>query len=227
MERKICISLYVLVASILLSALAVAWAIRSQPVPEADPAAEAAERCRLEKVAEISTMVLNREVVPAEYSRYLDEELAEAVKEYNTESSYLREFYVQYAEKNIRGLAQYYQDSGMELPLFCTDERVLMQAAHHIASCALYREPYCHYGQDPAAQRIAMKESGGSGGLWLDAPHWGHNLMMAGADREEVRRVERYLDQVDALLDALDAECGYVPPEAEEEYAQGFAEGAA
>lgn len=212
MERKICVSLYVLAASILLSALALAWAVRSRPA-EAETAAEAAERCRLEKVAEISTMVLNREIVPAEYSRYLDEETAKAVEAYNGESSYLREFFVQYAEKNIRNLAQYYQDSGMELPLFCTDERVLMQAAHHIASCALYREPYCHYGQDPAAQRIVMKESGSSGGLWLGRIHWEHNLMMAGADKEAVRRVERYLDQVDALLDALDAECGYAPPE--------------
>lgn len=206
MNKGIVTALYALAASILLSALALAWAVRSGPEARADPA----EEYRRGKVAEVSSMVLNREIVPGDYFRYLDEELAEAVEEYNSETCSMRSYYMEYAEKNILGLLEFYQECGEEIPSFADSQERIWQAADHISDCALHREPYWLYYQDPVVWRILKKEGGGSGSLWLNKPAWAHNV-----GTERAAKAEAYFAQVEELLDRLDAACGHAREEPE------------
>ena len=89
-------ALYALAVSILVSALALCWAVKTaSPASPASPAAP--EDPRAEIRAQIRDMVLAREVIPADYLRYLDEDLAAQAEEYNAETANLKSQYTVYA----------------------------------------------------------------------------------------------------------------------------------
>ena len=67
-------------------------------LPHPAQSADAAESYRLEKLNQITDMVLERQVVPADYLRYVDEELAQAVEEYNSATQLLKMNYSTWAE---------------------------------------------------------------------------------------------------------------------------------
>jgi len=188
-------ALYVLAASILGSALALCWAVKT-----AAPAAAAVpEDPRAEIRAQIRDMVLAREVIPADYLRYLDEDLAAQAEEYNAETASLKSQYTVYAKEQIHSLFQYYRENEPERLNYFASEELICEAAAHMARCALYRNAQSLFYEDPAMAYALSGEEGGSGALWAAAIHQGFQV---GGNLAAT--VETYLDQVDAFIDALD-----------------------
>lgn len=188
-------ALYVLAASILGSALALCWAVKT-----AAPAAAAVpEDPRAEIRAQIRDMVLAREVIPADYLRYLDEDLAAQAEEYNAETANLKSQYTVYAKEQIHSLLQYYRENEPERLNYFASEELICEAAAHMARCALYRNAQSLFYEDPAMAYALSGEEGGSGALWAAAIHQGFQV---GGNLAAT--VETYLDQVDAFIDALD-----------------------
>lgn len=182
-------ALYVLAASILVSALALCWTVKTA----------APEDRQAEVRAQIRDMVLAREVIPADYLRCLDQNLAAQAEEYNQETAYLKSEYTVYAKEQIHGMFEYYRDNEPERLNYFASEELICEAAAHLARCALYRNPQQLYYEDPAMAYALSGEEGGSGALWAEAVHQnfyvGENL---------VKDAEAYLDQVDEFMDALD-----------------------
>ena len=188
-------ALYVLAASILGSALALCWAVKT-----AAPAAAAVpEDPRAEIRAQIRDMVLAREVIPADYLRYLDEDLAAQAEEYNAETANLKSQYTVYAKEQIHSLFQYYRENEPERLNYFASEELICEAAAHMARCALYRNAQSLFYEDPAMAYALSGEEGVSHGVWAAAIHQGFQV---GGNLAAT--VETYLDQVDAFIDALD-----------------------
>lgn len=188
-------ALYVLAASILGSALALCWAVKT-----AAPAAAAVpEDPRAEIRAQIRDMVLAREVIPADYLRFLDQDLAAQAEEYNAETANLKSQYTVYAKEQIHSLFQYYRENEPERLNYFASEELICEAAAHMARCALYRNAQSLFYEDPAMAYALSGEEGGSGALWAAAIHQGFQV---GGNLAAT--VETYLDQVDAFIDALD-----------------------
>lgn len=188
-------ALYALAAAILVSALALCWAVKT-----ASPAAPAAsEDPRAEIRAQIRDMVLAREVIPADYLRLLDQDLAAQAEEYNAETANLKSQYTVYAKEQIHSVFEYYRTEEPERLNYFASEELICEAAAHMARCALYRNAQQLFYEDPAMAYALSGEEGGSGALWAKAIHQG---FQAGGNL--VAEVEAYLDQVDAFVDALD-----------------------
>ncbi len=184
-------ALYVLAASILVSALALCWAVKT-----AAPAVP--EDWQAEVCARVRDMVLAREVIPADYLRCLDQDLAARAEEYNSETANLKSQYTVYAKEHIHGMFEYYRTEEPERLNYFASEELVCEAAAHLARCALYRNPQQLYYEDPAMAYALSGEAGGSGTLWANAVHQG---FQAGGNL--VMEVEAYLDQVDEFMDAL------------------------
>ena len=188
-------ALYALAASILVSALALCWAVKT--ASPADPQAEIRTQVR--------DMVLAREVIPADYLRLLDQDLAALADEYNAQTANLKDQYTVYAKEQIHSLFQYYRENEPEQLNYFASEELICEAAAHLARCALYRNPQQLFYDDPAMAYALSGEGGGSGALWAVAVHQGFQ-----AGENLVKTAEAYLDQVDAFVDALN---GTAPPE--------------
>lgn len=182
-------ALYVLAASILASALALCWAVKTA----------APEDRQAEALAQIRDMVLAREAIPADYLRYLDQDLAARAEEYNQETANLKSRYTVYAKEQMQGMFEYYRTNEPERLNYFASEELICEAAAHLARCALYRNPQELYYEDPAMAYALSGEEGGSGSLWAAGVH---QSFYAGENL--VTGVENYLDQVDAFVDALD-----------------------
>ena len=182
-------ALYALSASILIVALALCWAVKT--AAPADPQAEIRTQVR--------DMVLAREVIPADYLRFLDQDLAAQAEEYNAETASLKSQYTVYAKEQIHSMFQYYRENEPERLNYFASEELICEAAAHLARCALYRNAQQLFYEDPAMAYALSGEEGGSGELWAAALHQG---FQAGGNL--VMEVEAYLDQVDAFVDALD-----------------------
>lgn len=182
-------ALYVLAASILMSALALCWAVKTA----------APEDRQTEVRAQIRDMVLAREAIPADYLRYLDQDLAARAEEYNQETANLKSQYTVYAKEQIQGMFEYYRTEEPERLNYFASEELICEAAAHLARCALYRNPQQLYYEDPAMAYALSGEEGGSGSLWAAAVHQG---FQTGGNL--ATEVEAYLDQVDEFMDALD-----------------------
>lgn len=185
-------ALYVLAASILASALALCWAVKTA-------APSAPEDRQAEARAQIRDMVLAREAIPADYLRCLDQDLAALAEEYNAGTANLKSRYTVYAKEQIHSMFEYYRTEEPERLNYFASEELVCEAAAHLARCALYRNPQQLYYEDPAMAYALSGEEGGSGALWADAVHQGFQ-----AGENLVKDVETYLDQVDEFMDALD-----------------------
>lgn len=185
-------ALYALAAAILVSALALCWAVKT-----ASPAAP--EDPRAEIRAQVRDMVLARKVIPADYLRLLDQDLAAQAEEYNAETANLKSQYTVYAKEQIHSVFEYYRTEEPERLNYFASEELICEAAAHMARCALYRNALQLFYEDPAMAYALSGEEGGSGALWAKAIHQG---FQAGGNL--VAEVEAYLDQVDAFADALD-----------------------
>lgn len=188
-------ALYALAAAILVSALSLCWAVKTA----APAAASVPEDPRAEIRAQVRDMVLAREVIPADYLRLLDQDLAAQAEEYNAETANLKSQYTVYAKEQIHSVFEYYRTEEPERLNYFASEELICEAAAHMARCALYRNALQLFYEDPAMAYALSGEEGGSGALWAKAVHQG---FQAGGNL--VAEVEAYLDQVDAFVDALD-----------------------
>ena len=188
-------ALYALAAAILVSALSLCWAVKTA----APAAASVPEDPRAEIRAQVRDMVLAREVIPADYLRLLDQDLAAQAEEYNAETANLKSQYTVYAKEQIHSVFEYYRTEEPERLNYFASEELICEAAAHMARCALYRNALQLFYEDPAMAYALSGEEGGSGELWAAALHQG---FQAGGNL--VMEVEAYLDQVDAFVDALD-----------------------
>ena len=188
-------ALYALAAAILVSALSLCWAVKTA----APAAASVPEDPRAEIRAQVRDMVLAREVIPADYLRLLDQDLAAQAEEYNAETANLKSQYTVYAKEQIHSVFEYYRTEEPERLNYFASEELICEAAAHMARCALYRNALQLFYEDPAMAYALSGEEGGSGELWAAALHQGFQ-----AGENLVKTAEAYLDQVDAFVDALD-----------------------
>lgn len=161
----------------------------------------------LEKLNEVNDMILERKVVPEDYFRYLGEELAQAVEEYNTATAVLRSSYLGKMEGYAKIMA--YSYGGAEVPddsvpassIYLLEERPdhFYEFIDRAATLALYRNVGDLMQSDPVTAYPASAESGGSYGLW--ATDLLHDASVGAGLSQQT---EEYLDQVDALLEKLD-----------------------
>lgn len=219
MKKRNNIPIYVLSASILLSALIIAAAFSGrtaevkntikEPVSETyaaslnwnaglpSAAIDADRPCEA-----VRNMVLARVVIPEDYFRYLSEDLTGLVTEYNIQTESLKDQYTDYARAHILGIFENDRAADPDRPSLLDSEALICEATAHAAHCALYRNASQLFFEDPAAAWIVAGEGGGSGGMWYTGIHT--PLMTSEFISTSV---DDYFTLVDALLDKLDAAC--------------------
>ena len=183
--------------------LAQAQSAQAQPQPTGTaPSAEA--QLLSERLAQITGLVQDRQIVPQDYLRGLDEDLASAVTDYNTATQALSLIYTQQAIHVLDGVFFEFADTentdssyGPELYqrsdfYYECVGRFAHYALFQNAADLFYADPYLCY---PLAQ-----EAGGSYGLWASLIHEDFS-----EDGERGKMTQDYFDQVDALLSRLDA----------------------
>lgn len=158
--------------------------------PAPSQSLNAADTYRLEKLNEISDMVLSREIVPQDYFRYLDEALVAAVESYNEETYRLREQHTVYAARVAN--AMFYENK--ESPGDYDQPQLYYEWIARISHYALYENVRELCGGDPYLSYPLGKEAGGSYGMWA-----------ADLESGVKKNQQAYFAQVDALLGVLDA----------------------
>lgn len=168
------------------------------PVFAAEAAApiDAAQAYRLEKLNEVNDMVLRREVVPDDYLRYLPEDLAELVGQYNTDTTVMKNNYGHYAIGVVTALLyEHNEDPGDYLR-----GELFYSMVDRISTLALHRnaDALCH--ADPVLSYTLTKESGGSYGLWAYRIHEADRVGESLA-----QQAEDYFTMLDGLFERFDA----------------------
>ena len=151
---------------------------------------------RREKVCRVADIVLEREIVPSDYFRYLDEETTAQVEAYNEATVSLRDYYVKYALQTLL----FVTGTKVEEEFDCYDlPDIQYQWISRISHYALYRDAeYLCRGDELLSYPCGM-ESGGSGGLWVGQMHKADYVGAAIA-----QMVEDYFTLVDRLLVRLE-----------------------
>ena len=187
---------YVLAGAILLSAALVAWGLTAGPSP--------AETYRAEKLQAVSDMVLQRQVIPSDYLRYLDDDLAASVAAYNQATDMLKDAYGHYAKNLLRGLFYEMFDDGNEDPGFYQRPYLYYQAVDRLSTLALYENAPESFGSDPVLCSILAGERGGSAGLWASNIHeaWYVGDSLAQQAAEYFPLVEDLLSQLEIAMDS-------------------------
>ena len=168
-------------------------------LPRPAQSADAAESYRLEKLNQITDMVLERQVVPADYLRYVDEELAQAVEEYNSATQLLKMNYSIWAEGVVESVLYDFGDAPEPPDPYDRPERYY-QMVDRLSTLAFYPNSTDFIFTDPVLSFSAAHESGGSYGLWAIYLHEDWYV-----EEDLARQASDYFTQVDTLLDQLDA----------------------
>ena len=166
-------------------------AASAQPAPAAqsDPVRDD----RLEKLNEVSDMILARETVPADYLRYLDQELAAAVEQYNSDTSFIRILYTERATNIVRTLFYEHQED----PGDYAHSDMYYEWVGRISHYAMYENASELCDNDPYLSYTLSKEAGGSGGLWAWRLH-------QSVPAEVQEQTQDYFTMVDELLTQID-----------------------
>lgn len=166
--------------------------------PSAEPSAPADANAAyaLEKLNEVSDMVLRREGVPEDYFRFLPEGLAETMGQYNADTYVIKAYYGAYAVQVVTALLyEHNEDPGDYLR-----GELFYSMVERISTLALYGNAEALCRVDPILSYTLVKESGGSYGMWAYRFH--------EADRvgeEMAQRVNDYFTMLDGLFEQLDA----------------------
>ena len=196
MEKKHSGAIYALAAAIVVVAVLLTWALTRDSRQGGDDA------FRRGKVEEITDMVLQRQPVPEDYFRYLDDDLSAAVADYNQATDLLKDAYADYAKDLCRGLFYEMFDDGNQDPGFYQRPDLYYQAVDRISTLALYENASELFCSDPVLCSILAGERGGSPGLWADNIHqaWyvGDSLAQQAADYFPL--VEDLLTQLEAAI---------------------------
>ena len=195
MEKKLSLLSALCSAGALIAAAVALVLVLTRPAPTQT---DANQVYRLEKLNEVNDMVLSRQIVSEDYLRYLPEELSAAVKQYNSDTAGLKQWYSSTAEDYAASIL-YDFDPAPERPGPYEESERYYQMVDRMSTLALFRNCADFYKLDPVLSFTVAHESGGSYGLWAGSFHesWyvGEELGQKAAD---------YLDSVDALLDKLD-----------------------
>lgn len=159
----------------------------------------------MEKLNEVNDMVLNRQVVPGDYLRYLDEALAEKVGEYNSALVNAKAVTVSYA----KGWADTFRDSFRNMSpeddgydeAYAGYGRYLEEGDNYFrfieefSGALLYPNPGDFTFFQTVVGYPAGSEAGGSGGLWAT----GYYL-----NEQQRASIDELTAAVDGLLDQFD-----------------------
>ncbi len=184
---------YVLSACILLAAALLAFAPGRSAASPAQPAP--ADAYRVEKLNEVSDMVLGREVVPQDYLRYLPEALHEPIEQYNAETCVLKNNYGHHAVGIAKSLF-YERDKD---PGDYLRGDLFYAMIDRISTLALYRNAEQLCQTDPVLSYPLTKESGGSYGIWAYMLH-----KQAAVGEDLAQQIQDYFTMIDGLLAQLD-----------------------
>ena len=180
-----------------LSALLLATVTLFLTACTAPPAAQltANQAYSLEKLNQVNDMVLERETVPSDYLRYLPDELARLVEEYNDQTGELRVYFTGHAQSIVYSL------------LYDLEDRTALREYEYpelyydwvgrISHYALFGNITELCENDPCLSYPLYRESGGSYGMWA--------LPGLFYTDEDIQLIEDYLRLVEQLLDAFDA----------------------
>ena len=194
--KKQDLTLYVLAGAILISAGLLTWTT-AQSKEHSDPAAV----YRLEKLNEVSDMVLDRKIVPDSYLCYLEEDLAASVAEYNTATSGLFSDYRSFAADVLDSILMEQPENsrGWYGQVLETPE-MRLEWEERLAHAALYQNSWELLRADPSlVGHHLMQEAGGSGSLFASALHEDWYM-----DEDLAARVKEYFVQVEQLCGQLD-----------------------
>ena len=150
----------------------------------------------LEQLDHITDLVLERQVIPADCLRYVDDDLAQAVEAYNDSTVLLKLRYTRLATDIVDALVYEHAEN----PGDYQQPELYFDWIGRIAHYALYEDTYALCAADPVLGYTLAKESGGSYGLW---PGYFHDQGLA-YDQDLWQLGEDYFAQVDALLEQLD-----------------------
>lgn len=191
MMKKALTALLAFTLLISLTACAASGAGTAQPAPAAqsDPVRD----YRLEKLNEVSDMILARETVPADYLRYLDQELAAAVEQYNSDTSFIRILYTERATNIVKTLFYEHQED----PGDYAHSDMYYEWVGRISHYAMYENASELCDNDPYLSYTLSKEAGGSGGLWAWRLH-------QSVPAEVQEQTQDYFTMVDELLTQID-----------------------
>lgn len=167
----------------------------SPGVSSSNPAAE----YRLEKLNEVSDMVLNRQIVPADYFRYLDETVAGKAEAYNNALANAKMMAVRYAKewadtfRNMSPEDDWYDAAYAGYGRYLEEGDNYFRFIEEFSTALLYpnHTDFTMFGA--VVGYPAGCEAGGSGGLWASG------FYLDQAPMDELTAA------VDGLLDAMDA----------------------
>lgn len=145
---------------------------------------------RLEKLNEVNDLVLGREAVPADYLRYLPDNVKALVKEYNEQTGRMRVNYTGKAMQIVSSLLYEHKSD----PGNYDQSALYYEWIGRISHYALYENVDDLCRADPYLAYPLMVEEGGSYGMWPQLIH----------DREG-KEEKDYFALVERLLDAMDA----------------------
>lgn len=220
--NKRSVSIYVLAAAILASAIVIAVRLPGRSGETAGPADRLVtagtapapglrpeDAYRLEKLNEVCGMVLERRIVPQDYLRYLDEDLAQGVEDYNQATAGLKQRYLYFAERAANSLSQPPDGSAAEEEQPPDYYQWFVEGYHpdryyafldHLSALALFPNAPELIRSDPVTSYPSVVESGSSYGLWAWALHEDFHV-----GEETAQEVQDYFAQCGALLDQIDA----------------------
>ena len=185
----------ILLTCVLLAALAFLALALSGGEEEETPAPTAQDEYRLEKINEVNDMVIQRQVVPEGYFRYLGEELAAAVEEYNSMTAGMHCNYARYGN----GIAETFFYETKEDPGDYDRPILYYEWISSISRLALHKNSYEMLLNDDYLVALAYQELGGSGGLWF---YFVQNDAIGS--QELTSEFEEYFAMIDALMPMFD-----------------------
>lgn len=148
------------------------------------------EDYRLGKLNEVNDLVLGRETVPADYLRYLPDDVKALVEKYNEQTGRMR---VNYTGKAMQIVSALFYE-GKSDPGNYDQSALYYEWIGRISHYALYENVDELCRNDPYLAYPLMVEEGGSYGMWPQFIH----------DRENGEETG-YFALVERLLDAMDA----------------------
>lgn len=178
----------------------------------AAPAAEAVDpispsaQYQMEKVNDISDMILARQVIPQDYFRFVDEDsqLQEALGSYNDLTVHLTESATAYATSILSGLVEGDEETSQLLTGAIWDHMKVPDLFHEmegrIAHYSLYENAAELCRADSLLTHIIVSEAGGSWSMW---PSWLHTFGSV-SDTTDQEYFQEYLALIDTVMDDLD-----------------------
>lgn len=161
---------------------------------------------QIEKVNHISDLILERQVIPQDYFRFVDEDvqLQEKLQSYNDLTVSLTESATSYATSILSGLVEADEETAQRLIGPVCDHMDVPEQFHtmegQIAHWSLYENAAELCRADPQLTHIIVPESGGSWGMW---PSWLHTFGSV-SDTTDQEYFQEYLALIDTLMDDLD-----------------------